>query len=588
MSAAALLAGGLATGLGAWMMWPAPRTLPTLRLTIDWPEGLNWGGCCGPGVALSPDGTYLAYLATTVGGKQRLYVHSLRDDKDHLVPGSEGAYGPVFSPDSKQVAFSSAGKLWRAPVDGGTPFEIGSVDPEDRGTAWSIDDSIYSGGGAGISRIAGAGGMRETLTSVDRAAGEVGHRFPASLPGGQAVLFTIFKGGLQDARIALLDLRTRKWRVLMDRTGHGAQYVLSGHLVYLRTGVLMAVPFDLSRLEVTGPPTPVMNDVLFNSGGAAHFSVADTGTLVYVPSPDSQTPTELVWADRTGRITPIELPLGAYGAPAISPDGTRVALERREAEDKSSVVVWDFSRRALTPVTRDSAISESPNWMPAGDTLVFSARSQLGSAGRLVRQRADGMGNPTPLSTAALEQVHGSAREAPSSVSADGTRVFYSQDGTLSDGLKALDLATGRVDALVPPRAFDPRISPDGRWLAYQSVEGGIAEIYVRPYPAVNSARWPISRGGGYSPRWSRDGRELYYQATPSQIFVVTVGPGAVFRASSPQAIFDVGRTVTKSVRRFDVAPDGRLLMLMAEPPKKSIPHVIVNWLETLKRGAPS
>jgi serine/threonine-protein kinase len=522
-------------------------------------------------------------MAGSGGAAPRLFVHTLTDDRSHEVPGSERGYSPFFSADSAQVGFISSGRLWRVPVGGGTPFDVGAIDQGDRGVAWSGDGYIYSGGGGGISRIADAGGTRESLTTVNRAAGEVAHRFPALVPGGRGILFTIFKGGLDEARLAVLDLTTKKWRVLMDRPGHTAQYTSTRHLVYLRTGVLMAVPFDPDRLDVTGSPVPVMNGVLYNNGGAGHFSISAAGMLVYVPDAGTRALTSMVWADRSGRITPIEAPQDAYRNPALSPDGRRLALERQDQGMRSTVVVWDFDRRASTPVTRDTALNELPIWMPDGDTLIMTSRPQAGSVGRLFRQRADGAGSPTQVSTAAIEQTMGSSAEYPGSVSSDGAKVFYAQDATSSDGIKVLDLATAKVETLIKARTFDPRISPDGRWLAYVSQETGLGEVYVRPYPVVSATQWPISNGGGRAPRWSRDGRELFFlglTANRSAVFGASVNGGA-FGTVHPQRLFEA----PSAVAAFDVAPDGRFLLLTAIEPSPPIPHVIVNWFETLKRA---
>ena len=210
------------------------------------------------GVVLSPDGTHIAYVATTDRSGAQIYLRDLRVDEMRVVSSAETPYNPFFSPDSAQIGFVANGKLWRAPVAGGAPFEIGTVDATIVAWHGPSDGFIYSGGGSGISRIPEAGGTREQITTVDKSAGEVAHRFPTIVPGGRGVLFTIYKGSLENARIGIVDVTTKKWRVLMDRTGHSAVYVPTGHLVYLRTGVLMAAPFDPSRLELTGPSAPVM------------------------------------------------------------------------------------------------------------------------------------------------------------------------------------------------------------------------------------------------------------------------------------------------------------------------------------------
>jgi serine/threonine-protein kinase len=591
MMAAGVAAGAIVAGIIAWRMWPAPASLPALKLAIDWPEGQIWGGPSGTGVALSPDGTYIAYVAgaTDRSGGQ-IYLRDLRGDEIRGVSSSDLPYNPFFSPDSAQIGFIANGKLWRAPVAGGTPFEIGAIDANDRGVAWSADGYIYSGGGSGISRIPESGGTREQITTVDKAAGEVAHRFPAAVAGGRGLLFTIFKGSLEEARVAVVDVTTKKWRVLMDLTGHAAVYVATGHLVYLRTGVLMAAPFDPSRLELTGPSAPVMNGILYNNGGAGHFGISSTGTLAYMPAAGTRVQADLLWVDRTGHATAIDVPRGAYSAPELSPDGTRVALEESSSPSKQRIVVWDFGRHALSAVTRDSGVSEGPIWTKDGANLLFVSRPQLGALGRLFRQRADGTGAPTQVTSGSLAQVYASGGEYPAWVSPDGTKIIYSVSGTNADGVKVLDVATGQAEMLVPG-GRGPRLSPDGRWLAYTTLEAGMAQIYVSPYPNVASARWQVSAGSGMAPRWSRDSTELFYRGVGSDrshMYVLKVSKSATLEGIRPQLFVDVPDSGSNDLTAFDVARDGRFLIVKALPQKPPIPHVIVNWFEVLKRTAPA
>ncbi len=588
--AAGLAAGAIIAGIVAWRMWPTPTSLPALRLTIDWPEGQTWAGPSGSGVVLSPDGTHIAYVATTDRSGAQIYLRDLRVDEVRVVSSAETPYNPFFSPDSAQIGFVANGKLWRAPVGGGAPFEIGTVDANDRGVAWSDDGFIYSGGGSGVSRIPEAGGTREPITTVDKSAGEVAHRFPTIVPGGRGVLFTIYKGSLEGARIGIVDVTTKKWRVLMDRTGHSAMYVPTGHLVYLRTGVLMAAPFDPSRLELTGPSTPVMAGVLYNNGGAGHYSISSTGTLAYMSDEGARTQTDLVWVDRSGRTSPVDVPRGSYARFQLSPDGTRVALDHSSALGKQSIVVWDFNRHALSTVTRDSGVSEAPIWTPDGANLLFASRPQFGALGRLYRQRADGTGTPTQITTGSLAQVYASGGEYPAWVSTDGTTIIYTVTGTDSDGINVLDVAAGRPRMLVP-RGRWPRLSPDGRWLAYMTGESGIGEVYVSPYPNVASARWQASTGGGVSPRWSHDSTELFYRglgSNRSHMYVLKVGGSATLQGVRPQPLVDVPDSGSNELEEFDVGADGRFLVLKGLPQKPPIPHVIVNWLDVLKQAVPA
>ena len=588
MLAAGVAAGAILAGTVAWRIWPSAAPAPALRLTIDWPDGLTWAGPSGPGVAISPDGTRIAYVAVSGNAGPQICLQDLRSTEMRVVSATDSPYNPFFSPDSTQIGFVASGKLWRTPVAGGAPFEIGSIDVNDRGVAWSEDGFIYSGGGAGISRISESGGAREQITSVDKAAGEVAHRFPSIVPGGRGLLFTIFRGSLEDARVAVVDLTTKKWRVLVDRTGHSPFYLPTGHLVYLRTGVVMAARFDPSRLEITSPSTPVMSGVLYNNGGAGHYSVSSTGTLFYMLDSGTRAQADLLWVDRDGHPTATDLPRGPYSWPELSPDGTRVALESSPSQERQSIVVWDFARQTLTPITRDTSVSEGPIWTPDGAALLFASRPQLGALGRLFRQRADGAGTPTQITTGSLKQVYASGGEHPGTMLSE-TSVLYAVTGTDSDGIRRLDLTTGESQMLVPG-GRTPKLSPNGHWLAYRTSESGIAEIYVSPYPNVSGARWQISTGGSSTPRWSRDSTELYYRglgSNRSHVYVVKVGTGATLGRARPQVLVDVPDSGSNGLEEFDVGRDGRFLVLKQGAQKPPTPHVIVHWFETVKQTVP-
>ena len=589
MLAAGVVAGAMIAAIAAWQLWPAPTPLPALRLAIDWPSGLTWAAPSGPGLAISPDGTRVAYVAVSGNSGPQLCVQDLRSGEMRVVSSADGPYNPFFSHDSTQVGFVANGKLWRAPVDGGTPFEIGTIDVNDRGVAWSDDGFIYSGGGPGISRISETGGAREHITSVDKSAGEIAHRFPAIVPGGRGVLFTIFKGSLEEARVAVVDVTTKKWRVLVDRTGHAPVYVPTGHLVYLRAGVLMAAPFDASRLDVTSASVPVMSGVLYNNGGAGHFGVSSTGTIAYLPDSGTRPQADLLWVDRTGRSTATDLPHGPYSEPELSPDGARVALVSSTSLGRQSLVIWDVARRTLTPITRDASVSEAPIWTANGANLLFTSRPQLGALGRLFRQRADGGDAPTQITSGSLKQVYASGGEYPAAVLSE-TSILYAVAGTDADGIKQLDLTTGASQMLVPD-GRTARLSPDGRWLAYRTVESGLPQIYVSPYPNVSSARWQVSNGPTSTPRWSRDSTELYYRGlgnNRSHMYVLKVGAGATLDGARPQVLVDVPDSGSNALVEFDVGRDGRFLILKGVPQQTPIPHVIVNWFDVLRRAMPA
>ena len=282
--------------------------------------------------------------------------------------------------------------------------------------------------------------------------------------------------------------------------------------------------------------------------------------------------------------TATDVPRGPYSSPELSPDGTRLALESSTSQDRQKIVVWDFGRHTLTAITRDSSVSEAPTWTPDGASLLFASRLQLGALGRLFRQRADGAGTPTQITSGTLKQVYASGGEYPGAVLSE-TSVLYAVNGTDSDGIKRLDLTTGETHMLVPG-GRTPRLSPDGHWLAYRTTESGITEIYVSPYPDVARARWQVSTGGSSTPRWSRDSTELFYRglgSNRSHMYVLKVATSGTLEGARPQVLVDVPDSGSNELEEFDVARDGRFLVLKVFPQQPPIPHVIVNWFDVLK-----
>ena len=332
-----------------------------------------------------------------------------------------------------------------------------------------------------------------------------------------------------------------------------------------------------------------MAGVYYNNGGAGHFSVSTNGTLAYIPDGVKRTPADLLWVDRAGRTTPVDTPRGPYTRPELSPDGNRVALEDSTSQERQRIVVWDFNRHTLTAVTRDGGVSETPIWHADGTSLILTSRPQLGALGRLFRQRADGAGAPTQITSGALAQVYASGGEYPVWTSGDGARVIYWVAGTDADGIKVLDVLTGKIQMLVAG-GRTARVSPDGRWLAYRAFDSGIAEVYVSPYPNAASARWQVSTGGASPPRWSHDSTELFYRGLGSNrthMYVLKVGTNATLEGVRPQQLTDLPDSGSADgLEGFDVGRDGRFLVLKGLPQKPPIPHVIVNWFEVLKRTA--
>jgi serine/threonine-protein kinase len=584
--ASALLAGGLVTGLGMWVLMQPDAPLP-VRLTVVHPgEETLYVNDFDVDVALSPDGRRLVYIAGGSGGAQgRLYVRALDELRPTLL--ADSARSPFFSPDGQWVGFLGAGGLAKVAVTGGPAVTISAISGP-RGTAWGPDDTIIFGTNetaTGLLRISAAGGEPEVLTRPDSEKGETDHLFPEFLPGGRAVLFTITNNeSIDNSQIAVLDLETRNYRVLIQG-GSNPRYSASGHIVYGVAGTLRAVAFDLDSLEARGTPVPVLEGASTKTTGAASFSISRDGTLVYLAGRASTERRTIVWVDRQGREEPIKVPPRAYTYLRLSPDGTRIALDIRDQEN--DIWIWDLARETLARLTFDPGFNRSPVWTPDGKRVAFSA--QRGGSENIYWQAADGSGAPEPLTQMPNTPIF------PHAFSPDGTLLVFTEIAPPRN-ISLLKIDGERKPELLLQSSFsesNPEISPDGRWLAYESNESGRVEVYVRPFPDVNAGRWQISTGGGASPLWSPNGRELFYYGQPGTLMAVRVEPSTSFKAGAPQVVLQGPYVAPIGASHYSVSPDGRRFLMIkdaatdANAPPPQI-NVILNWFEELRRLVPT
>lgn len=427
------------------------------------------------------------------------------------------------------------------------------------------------------------GGTPERVLEV--AAGEIAHR-PQLLPGGEWLLFTQLPAGVGSwdrANIVLVSLRTEA-RVTLVEGGRDARYLSSGHLVYAVHGSMFAAPFDVSARRLTGPATPVAENI-FDAGtitGAVHFDLGMDGTLAFVPR--IGTALRMVWVDRDGVEEPIPGELRPFRHPRISPDGTRIVVE---VEEPSNTDVWvgDARRGSFARLTLNQDVDSDPIWTPDGTRVVFT--SVRGATGLFV-QSADGSGDATRV-------VEGTGGVRPLTWSASGELGYEELAGS---DIRLLPLSGAakptQVSLFDRPEYFNERlpvISPDGKWIAYQSTESGEMQVFVRPFPDTSTGRWQISVGGGFAPLWSRDGTELYYRNQRS-LMAVGISTTPTFGHRPPQARVRLSDYVLAGTRgvRYDVAPDGRFLMLKDEQGRESRNRIVVvqHWLEELTRRVPT
>jgi serine/threonine-protein kinase len=529
------------------------------------------------GLALSRDGSRMNFTEIT-DNTPHLALRNMDQQEVKPVSGGEGALG-VFSPDGQWIAYFQGAndpKIKKMPIGGGTAITL-CDSPSPFGIDWIGDDSIVFSGGKGLMRVSASGGTPETLTTLDSKKNEIAHRWPSVLPGGQAVLFSIANGGTP--QVAVLDLKSRRYNVLVQ-DGSSPRYVATGHLVFYRSGTLFTAPFDAKALKLTGSEAPVVENVSNLIEDAADYSISDSGMLVYMEGAGVGGRTILKWVDRKGVAQPIG-DAQLWGTGRLSPDGKHIAngIYVGKLED---IWVVELERNTKTRLTF-GGINSFPIWAPDGKWITFSFERD-GKHG-ISRVAADGSGKPEVL----LETEFAST---PHSWSPDGKTLIYSHQG--SDKKRHLwsVMAQPGQGAAKPVQLHDMpffeqdgQISPDSRWLAYESMESGSREVYVQPFPGLG-AKVRISTQGGYAPRWSRDGKELFYRTTQaaSDLMAVDVKSSTEFRAGIPLALF---KSLTGST--WDVSPDGkRFLMEQGEGVQSGRKLVgVVNWFDELRRRVP-
>jgi serine/threonine protein kinase/Tol biopolymer transport system component len=548
-------------------------------------------------VAISRNGRRIVYVGDN---GTALFVQDL--DKREPVRIDVGGlpHNPTLSPDGQWISFlDGLSALRRVPVSGGRVQTIGRSAIPGVEHAWGDDNMIVVARYGALWRVPAEGGEPQEFLTPNKEAGEQQLATPWFMPGARALLYTIGYIGagapasspFAGARTAIvaLDVATKTTKLLV-RDGTSPRYLTSGHLIFqeittaagnelqqARGPTLRVVPFDRDRLEITGAPA-VINEPIFvpSFGRIADFDVSDTGTLVYVPATTNASARRLAWVDREGREDAVDLPVRTYAYPTISPSGTEVAIDIRDQENDAWV--WDTRRNTLRRLTFGPSFDQYAVWSPDGKRIVSIV-------GPILRwQPSDGTGKAEMLA------MRGGVL-APYGFSPDGNRLVFREDRQeTGHDLMLLTLNPRGVTPLIETRAneLNATISPDGRWVAYQSDESGVPEVYVRPFPDVNGGRWQVSPSGGRTPQWRRDGRELFYVASDNAVMAVSIDSGPAFASGTPQRLFrgnyflgganSIGRT-------YDVSPDGRRF-LMIKPDAGSSPAIAVvqHWFEELNR----
>jgi Tol biopolymer transport system component len=582
IGAGTLLSGVAIGSLAGWTLKPSPLR-PVTRTVIDLTPGQQLAGLdSGTALALSPDGSQLAYVARE-DSAQRLYLRSMDSLQSTAIPDTEGAVSPFFSPNGEWLGFFSGGRLKKVSVSGGAALALGDA-PFPLGASWSGRSMIAFASTVGVlQQMPDVGGTPQQLTRFEKR--DASQRWPDFLPGGNAVLFAAGTTPLNftNAQVAVQSVLTGERRNLIQGGTH-PRYAVSGHLVYGERGTLMAIAFDPRRLEVTGKAVPVAQGIMQSqSTGAAQYSFSSTGSLVYVPGGVQSAQRRLVWVSRNGTEQPLAAPAQAYVNPRLSPDGQRVAVGITEPEFQTWL--YELSRDALTRFTFEGSSNNAPTWTPDGKRIAFQAYKVDGS--NIFWQLADGSGGLERLTISEYNHI-------PISWSPDGQLLaFVEINPTTAYDIWVLRMSDHKAFPFLrtPFNESVPRFSPDGRWLAYISDESGQFEIYVQPYPGPGG-KWQISTEGGTEPTWNPNGRELFYRSGDKMMTVdIAAHPG--FAAGKPRMLFEGQYVPTPGTNsNYDVSPDGqRFLMLKPSESAQVAPtqiNVVLNWFEELKQKVPT
>jgi serine/threonine protein kinase len=550
-----------------------------LRLSVLFPEKASFNPGSLP--AVSPDGLHIAYSVVTEG-QQRVWVRDLDSPNARLLTGTEGAVYPFWSPDSRWIGFFADGRLKKIEAAGG-PIATLCPAVQGRGGTWNKDDVILFGASqvSGLDRVSAGGGTPVPVTPIDKASGERYHRTPSFLPDGHHFLYTALNQDLEKNAIYIADLNSAdesRGRRLLTVASSNAVYVAPGYLLFARDGTLMAQPFDAGKGQITGEAVHIAEQIDMYAGSSqAEFSVSQTGILVYTSGGAGST-LQLTWLDRNGRPVGFVGPPGDVNWPRIPPDGDTVAYERRPHQTLPDIWMYDLVRGTDSPFTFDKGAG-FPAWSSSGNDIAFLSTKNADPG--VVKRSSTGSANVEILEK---------GLKRPADWSRDGR---YIVEATFASFPK-----TG-FDVWVLPLFGDkksypyastefaetfPRLSPDGRWLAYVSDQSRRDEVYVDTFP-MPGTKQQVSINGGSFPAWSRDGKELYFIAGDGKMMAVDIKSGPQFDHGIAKPLFPTVGLGTSDYGAYDVSKDGRFLMPLSANPSPIVSMtVVVNWLAGLKR----
>jgi serine/threonine-protein kinase len=584
-----MVAAALALALG-WTSLrnssPAPRVEGPVRFGVEFERGVV--PSFTPIVRISADGRQL-FVSAMVESREEVVRRTLDRMGMQVIKGAgQGEQGtgnsrPFVSPDGRWVAYARQKKLWKVPVEGGTAIELASA--EWAGGSWGRNGRlVYTQAyNTGLWIVSEGGGDARMLTRPDSSKGELGHWWPQVLPDGDHVLFTAYRTPLEQATIEVLKISSGERRIVLTGGVYGS-YVATGHLLFAVGESIRAVPFDLEALQTSGLPRTVVDDVAMNlTDGAAAFDVSETGTLAYLPVDSYVTEANIVLVDRSGKES-LALPKpDRYTNPRLSPDGSRVSVDIRSANSPGDVWVFEVGRSGGIRLTADEGRDFGAEWTPDGKELIFSSERPFFD---LYRRAADATRPAEPLLTGSYDHYTGA-------VSHDG-KLFAFVLAVPGGELWTVNLQGDAKATRYFGNGFNlghPTLSPDGRWMAYDSDESGQGvDVFIQSFPDPNQKRLKVSPSRGSEPMWTKGGRELVYREGDKVMAVdIDLATGA---SDPPRALFSGPYPSNQGwtrPRSYDVTPDGERFLLTKLPVDQPLPRIVVvlNWFEELRARVP-
>ena len=563
--AAALLA---VAALAVGFVRRAPKPAPLVRFDVVPP----------PEVAtmdvprISPDGRFLAFDATDMEGKARIWVRALNSLTAQPLAGTDGGVRPFWSPDSRYVGFIADGVMKKVDVTGGPPTKICDAPGGSDGTWSPAGVILWDGSGNDpLYRVSAAGGTRSVAVALDTAKKETSVGWPQFLPDGKHFIYLVTGEKPEDSAywIGSIDSKDKK---MLAPAQTLVQYAPPGQLLFVRDRTLVAQPFDASALKITGEAVPLAEKIGTDNVGLARFSVSGNGVLAYRTG---ETGGRLLWRDRSGKELDTLGDPGDYANPTLSPSGDRLAFNLTDPRSgKGDIWIRDLARGVNSRFTLGAGNNVRPVWSPDASAIVFA--SDRGGAFDLYEKSAKGAGEEKLL-------LHSDDPKSPASWTKDGKYVAYSSRNAKTQfDLWALPTSGDKKPMPIAVSPFSEQsamFSPDGRYVAYVSNESGRDEIYVQTFPEPGG-KWQVSNEGGNDPSWREDGKEIYYRSPDQKLMAVEIHGGADFQAGVPQALFPIRIRVGNPRNKYTPYPDGQRFMIAAPLGRDAMSPttIVLNW----------